>query len=98
MRPRKRRQPASAGPRAADPEKATPTADPSELPPTELPPGEATTEAAASDDPLAKYGWTRDRDGYVQITYLDLALDGLDQELLVGGFEVQGALGAYSGR
>jgi hypothetical protein len=37
----------------------------------------------ASNDPLAKFGWTRDRDGYIQITYLDLVLDGLDQELLV---------------
>lgn len=36
-----------------------------------------------SGDPLAKYGWTRDRDGYIQISYLDLVLDGLDQELLV---------------
>lgn len=39
--------------------------------------------ATESGDPLAKFGWTRDRDGYIQVTYLDLALDGLDQELLV---------------
>jgi hypothetical protein len=37
----------------------------------------------ASDDPVERYGWTRDRDGYIQISYLDLVLDGLDQELLV---------------
>lgn len=42
-----------------------------------------TDEVAESDDPLAKFGWTRDRDGFIQLTYLDLSLEGHDQELLV---------------
>lgn len=45
--------------------------------------GDSGGASTAENDPLAKYGWTRDRDGYIQISYLDLALDGLDQELLV---------------
>jgi len=46
----------------------------------------ATAEPSASTnpaDPLAAFGWTRDKDGYIQISYMDLALEGLDQELLV---------------
>ncbi|MEZ6015404.1 MAG: DUF3299 domain-containing protein [Planctomycetota bacterium] len=39
--------------------------------------------AGDSEDPLAKFGLTRDSDGYVQINFRDLSLDGLDQELLI---------------
>jgi hypothetical protein len=60
------------------PSTSAPAAETSELPETPTAPGDPT-----SDDPLVKYGWTRDRDGYIQLTYLDLVLDGLDQELLV---------------
>lgn len=66
---------AAAAARAVDPSAAPEAAPEAET--------AAPEPAAASDDPLAKHGWTRDRDGYIQITYLDLVLDGLDQELLV---------------
>lgn len=60
------------------------SADTTAAPETEAgPEGASSDPAAASDDPLVAHGWTRDRDGYIQISYLDLVLDGLDQELLV---------------
>lgn len=65
----------AAAARAADPSAAPEAASEPESTPLD--------PAGQSDDPLAQYGWTRDRDGYVQITYLDLVLDGLDQEVLV---------------
>jgi hypothetical protein len=40
-------------------------------------------EGGAPQDPCELYGWVRDRDGYIVINFLDLVLDGHDQELLV---------------
>jgi len=36
-----------------------------------------------SDDPAVRFGWTRDKDGYIELGFMDLTLEGLDQELLV---------------
>ncbi len=62
---------------AGSPSAGSAVSEPAAAPPTEGP------KAAASDDPLAAFGWTRDKDGYIQISYMDLALEGFDQELLV---------------